>query len=263
MMKKIIVFFVALLLILGVTGCGGDDSQLQEIRNRGVLRVGIKVDVPKFGYFNSDTKNFEGLEIDLAKIIAKELLGNSDAVKFTGVTTQTRGPMLDNNEIDIVIATFTITEERKKLFNFTAPYFYDEISFLVRKDSGLRGIMDMNGKTVGVATSGTAYGAAIIESEKRDIQIKFQKYASYPEIKAALLAGEIDAFSVDKSILLGYADDTTIILKEGFSPQNYGIATRLDNKQLAAFLDKLIKNIKKDGRLEEILSRWGQEMPEK
>ena len=260
-MKKIIIFPVVLLLILVVSGCGRDDSQLKEIRNRGVLRVGIKVDVPGFGYLNPDTKKIEGLEIDLTKMIAQELLGNSEAVELSGITAQTRGPMLDNGELDIVIATFTITEERKKLFNFTEPYFHDEIGLLVRKDSGLKGIMDMDGKTVGVATSGTAYGAIIVESEKRGIQMNFRRYASYPEIKAALLVGEIDAFSVDKSILCGYIDDSTIILKEGFSPQDYGIATRLDNKQLAVFLDRFIKDIKKDGRLEDILTRWGQILP--
>jgi putative glutamine transport system substrate-binding protein len=257
-MKKMTIFSIALLLTLAVSGCGSDDSQLKEIHSRGVLRVGIKVDVPGFGYLNPDTKKLEGLEIDLIKMIAQELLGNSEAVELTGVTAQTRGPMLDNGEIDLVIATFTITEERKKLFNFTEPYFYDEIGLLVRKDAGLKGIMDMQRKTVGVAISGTAYGAILVESEKRGLQMNFRRYASYPEIKAALLAGEIDAFAVDKSILSGYTDDSTIILKEGFSPQDYGIATRLDNKQLATFLDRFIKNLKKDGRLEEILTRWGQ-----
>jgi len=262
-MNRIMIFFVALLLTLGfsVFGCGKDDSQLQKIRSKGVLRVGIKVDVPGFGYLNPDTNNIEGLEIDLAKFIAKELLGNSEAVKLSSVTAQSRGPMLDNGEIDLVIATFTITEERKKLFNFSEPYFYDEIGILVRKSSGLNSIQDMNGKIFGVVTSGTAYNAIIAESEKRNVKIGSPRsYASYPEVKAALIAGEIDAFTVDKSILLGYVDDSTIILEEGFNPQVYGIATKLDNKELSFFLDELIKKIKKNGYLEEILVRWGQKL---
>lgn len=263
MRKIILMFCAAILLVAGVSGCGKDDSPLQAIRDRGVLRVGIKVDVPGFGYLNPDTKKYEGLEIDLAKMIAKEILGNAEAVELIGVTAQMRGPLLDNGEVDIVIATFTITDERKQLFNFTEPYFYDEIGFLVKKDSGLQSIADMDGATVGIAISATTYDALVAEGEKIGIEMNYQRYSSYPELQAALLSGDIDAFAVDKSILFGYVDDETMIMKEGFNPQDYGIASKLDNQQLADFLDEFIKNIKKDGRLAEILTRWGQEMPMK
>ena len=84
------------------------NDQIQTIIDRGVLRVGVKQDVPNFGYRNPDTNEFEGMEIDIARAIADEL---GVEIEFTPVTAQTRGPLLDNGQVDIVIATFTITEE--------------------------------------------------------------------------------------------------------------------------------------------------------
>jgi len=260
--KKISLLICLLVGVLFLSACDGREAQLKEIRDRGVLRVGVKVDVPYFGHLNTNTNQLEGLEIDLVKLIAQDLFGDPNAVKMVGVTAQTRELMLNNGELDIVIATFTITEERKKSFHFTEPYVYDEIGFLVKKDSGLKSFMDMNGKTIGTVQSGTARNALVTEAAIRGIELKYQGYANYPEVKAALLSDKIDAFAVDKSILLGYQDDSTIILEDGFNPQPYGIATKLSSTGLAAYLDDFMKSIKEDGRLEEILTHWGQKMPE-
>lgn len=249
---------LVLLLLLGAVGCGQDDTQLQAIRDRGALRVGVKVDVPNFGYLNPATNQLEGLEIDLARLIAQEIIGDAEAVELVGVTAQMRGPLLDNGEVDIVIATFTITEERRESYNFTEPYYHDEIGLLVRRDSGIESLADMDGKTVAVAQTSTTRDALVAEGDKLGIAMQYKEYASYPEMKAALVAGETDAFSVDKSILSGYADEDTVILADGFNPQDYGIASKLENDQLAAFLTDFLKTLKADGRMDEILQRWGQ-----
>ncbi len=70
---------------------------------------------------NPDTNKNEGMEPDIARLIAKEITGSEENVEFVGVTAKTRGPLLDNGELDMVIATFTITDERKKTYNFTTP----------------------------------------------------------------------------------------------------------------------------------------------
>ena len=256
-MKKLIALICMIMLVLTVaSGCGSDNAALKEIRDKGTLRVGVKTDVPGFGYYNPDSKGYEGLEIDLARLIADDILGDENAVEFFGVTAQTRGPMLDNGEIDMVIATFTITEERKEIYNFSQAYYHDEIGFLVRADSDLKTIADIDGKTVGIAQSGTAKDALVAESEKRGMTLKYIEHASYPELKAALTSGEIDAFSVDRSILIGYADSNTRILDEGFNPQDYGIATKLENSQLAEHLDGFLDSIMKNGKFDEILAKW-------
>ncbi|MFA9381150.1 MAG: transporter substrate-binding domain-containing protein [Acetanaerobacterium sp.] len=231
-------------------------AELQAIVDAGVLKVGTKIDVPNFGYTNPDTNQTEGMEIEIVKMIAKDLLGDENAYEIQGVTAATRGPLIDNGEADLVIATFTITEERKLSYNFTRPYYTDAIGFLVKKDLGVTDIAGLDGKTVGVAQSATTKDALEELATEKGISFEYSEFASYPELKTALISGRIDAFSVDKSILLGYVDDSSMILEEGFKPQDYGIASKLDKKDLAEYLDGFIAKIEADGTLAQAISKW-------
>lgn len=263
-MKKMskIVGGLSLALVLGlIVGCGNSSEKkadnkgvttVQSIKDAGVIKVGVKEDVPYFGYMNPDTDKNEGMEPDIARLIAKELTGSEDNVEFVGVTAKTRGPLLDNGELDMVLATFTITDERKETYNFTTPYYKDEIGFLVRKDDKYTDMASLDGKTIGVAQSATTKGAIEKKGKELGVSFKFQELGSYPELKTALDAKRIDAFSVDKSILAGYVNDNTEILKDGFSPQEYGIATKKANTELNDYLDDLIKKWEKDGTLDKI-----------
>ena len=109
-------------------------EDVQEIVDRGVLRVGVKNAVPGFGYQDPLTGEYSGLEIDLANKIA-EYLGVD--VEFTTVTAATRGELLDSGDIDCVLATFTITDERKQTWDFTTPYYTDAVTVLVEDSSGI------------------------------------------------------------------------------------------------------------------------------
>jgi putative glutamine transport system substrate-binding protein len=228
-----------------------------KIRNVGVLRVGVKSDVPKFGLQNPATGLYEGLEIELSKLIAKEILGDETKVAFTPVTAKTRGPLLDNGDIDLVIATFTITEERRLTYNFSTTYYTDAVGMLVKKASGITGLADLNGKTIGVAQSATSRVAIKEAGDKIGVSFNFAEFATYPEIKAALDSGRVDVFSVDKSILNGYLDGESVILDEGFSPQEYGVASKKANTELADYIDGLIKKWLGDGAISGLVTQFG------
>ncbi|MBL1230555.1 transporter substrate-binding domain-containing protein [Enterococcus sp. BWB1-3] len=255
---------LTLLAALGLfTACGGSEdaatssgSAIDKIKDAGVIKVGIKEDVPNFGYMNPDTNKNEGMEPDIARKIAKELTGSEDNVEFVGVTAKTRGPLLDNGEVDMIIATFTITDERKETYNFTTPYYQDEVGFLVRKSDGFTDTASLDGKTIGVAQSATTKEAIIAEGDSLGVSFNFQELGSYPELKTALTSKRIDAFSVDKSILTGYVDDDTEILADGFSPQEYGIATKKSSSDLNDYLNNLIEKWQEDGSLDEIYTTW-------
>jgi len=260
--RKVIIPVLAVFLFLScllvvLTVYTGGDKQIKDIRERGVLRVGVKVDVPRFGYRNPATGEMEGMEIDLARAIARDILGNDEAVRFMNITTQTRGVMLNNGEIDIVIATFTITEDRKESFNFSRPYFTDELGYLVRLDSSIKRPEDLDGKSAAVAQAGTAKTALQNECARLGIDVTLREYASYPEMKAALDDGYVEAFVTDKSILYGYLDDTCLLLGAGFNPQQYGIASRLENNKLAVRVDSLVETLEKNGGLAAIREKWG------
>lgn len=262
MKKTLIVLMIVAMMLAVFAGCGsggdgdnsgdGDGDYMLE-----VLRVGFKNDVPGFGYLNPETNEIEGFEVDLAKALAKELTGSEENYTATEVNANTRGPMLDNGELDCIIATFTITEERKELFNFSDAYFTDHVGLLVKKDSGIESFADLDGKTIGVAQSATSRTAIQEAADEAGISVSFSEFGTYPEIKTALVSGRVDCFSVDKAILLGYLDDDTVILPEDFRAQDYGIATKKDNTELADKINEILLNMQANGELDALKAKWG------
>jgi putative glutamine transport system substrate-binding protein len=263
--KKMICAALILTVVAGaVFAGGGSDSgsgsvasgPVDAIKARGVLRVGVKSDVPGFGLQNPETGLYEGLEIELSKLLAKEIFGDSSKVAFTPVTAKTRGPLLDNGDIDFVIATFTVTEERKLTFNFSAIYYTDGVGLLTKKAAGYTGLKDLDGKTIGVAQSATSRKAIEDGAAPLGIKVNFSEYATYPEIKAALDSGRVDAFSVDKAILRGYLDDSVGLLNDTYAPQPYGVATKYSNKELAAWVDAQIQKWLGDGTIDALVKQF-------
>lgn len=251
---------IALVLALALTAflpaLAEDSAEVAAIKARGVLNVGVKADVPNFGYQELGSDTYEGLEIDLARKLAEAILGDANAVAFQPVTAKTRGPLLDTGELDLVIATFTIKPDRILQYEFSKPYFIDAIGLLVNKDSGIKSFADLAGKTIGVAQSATTKDALQAAADKVGMAISFAEFPSYPDIKAALSSGRIDCFSVDKSILNGYVDDTTEILADSFSPQPYGVAMKKGNVGLLAVVDETIASLRAAGTLDEMVAAW-------
>jgi putative glutamine transport system substrate-binding protein len=250
---------LVVLLVGGNLFAGGKaqtERDVAAIKKAGVLKVGVKADVPGFGLQNTATGQYEGFEIELAKLVAADIVGDPSKVSFTAVTAKTRGPLIDTGELDMIIATYTVTEERKLTYNFTQAYYTDAVGMLVKKSSGIGSLADLDGKTVGVAQSATSKEAIDTAAKAIGVTLKFAEFATYPEIKAALDSGRVDVFSVDKSILNGYLDGETVILPDEFSPQPYGIATRLQNKALAAHLDGLLAKWLVDGTIDRLIKQF-------
>ena len=247
---------------------GDASADVQKIKDAGVLKVGTKVDVPKFGLQNTATGEMEGFEVDLAYEIAGKIFGCTAAeakekklVAFQGVTAKTRGPLLDNGEVDLVIATYTITEERKESWNFSDPYYTDAVGLLVLKDSGITSCADLDGKIIAVSQGSTTKKVFQEYLDKQGIDVKpeFEEFDGYPSMAAALSAKNVDVFSVDRAILAGYNDDTTIILEDRFAEQDYGVASKLDNKGLAALVNEVVTDLKSSGKIDQMLKDWGIE----
>lgn len=256
-MKKLTSLLVLFALVLGfnvATAAAADlPADVQSIVKRGKLKVGVKTDVPGFG-MQGLSGDYTGMEIDLARKIAEAMGLKADDVEFVAVTAKTRGQLVDSGDIDMVIATFTITEERKKTWNFSTPYYTDAVSLLVKKNSKIETYKDLEDKLVGVAEGSTSKDALIAAAAKAGVTLtdtkNIQTFPDYPSIKAALDAGQVQAFCVDGSILTGYLDAGTILLTSiRFSPQYYGIVTKLSNKGLAGFVDNLVKKWLADGTI--------------
>lgn len=249
--------FVALGLIglsgmtISTTGCSlvGNDPK--------ILDVGVKIDVPKFGFQNPQTGEIEGMEVDIAHELANRLYGSPDAITVTGVNVTTRGAMLDTGVLDATLATFTITEARKKSYNFTDAYHKDYIGILVKKSSGIKRFEDLDKHIIGVAQAATTRQKLEELAYEKEMKLKFSEYATYPEIKVALVSGRIDAFSVDSSILQGYLDEHTELLDTNLGEQEYGIATSKKDPEFSKKINELLHQMMDDGTLENIKKKWG------
>lgn len=242
----------ATLLGAGAVECSAstEDSAVEAIKERGILHVGTEDSAVGFGYLNPDTNEYEGIEADLGRKIAEEL---GVDVEFTAVTTSTRGQLLDSGDIDIVAATFTITDERKKSYDFTEPYYTDAQSVLVLNDSGLKTIDDFDGKKIAMSSGGTEKDS--IEAIT-DADIEFVEYTDFSEAKMALTAGTVDGFAADSSILLSYKDDSCDYIETKFSPQPYGIATK-KGSDLSEYVNDLVKQWTSDGTMDQIIEDNG------
>ena len=248
------------------TAASGDVSaDVQKIVDRGVLKVGCKSDVPNFSLQNTATGEYEGFEDDLAYNIAGEIFGctpeeakDKKLVEFQGVTAKTRGPLLENGEIDLVIATFTITDERKETYNFSNPYYTDAVGLLVNNDSGIESIEDLDGKIIGVAQSSTTKDGfkAYVEEKGLNVNPEFQEFDGYPALAQALATKQIDCFSVDRAILSGYVNDSNHILDDRFSEQEYGVASAKEYTGLAELVDEKVTSMISDGSMKTLQEQW-------
>ena len=286
-LKKLLAGPLAALTLLGLTACGGTstptataataetpvtetaettaplDADVAAIVDRGVLRVGVKNAVIGFGYQDPITGEYSGMEIDIAKALAEQL---GVDVEFTTVTAATRTELLDSGDIDCVLATFTITDERKQSWDFTTPYYTDHVTVLVEDASGITSLADLKGKLVGVSSGSTSaraltvamIDAGVIDGTNFDKDtfdpatwkegISFQQFDDYPGISTALAAGQVDAFCVDKSILAVYKTEGRSYIADEFSPQEYGIATK-KGSGFSAYCEDFINAKLSDGTI--------------
>lgn len=244
--------------------------EIQAIVDRGTLNVGVKNAVIGFGFQDTLSGEYSGMEIDLAKKIA-ETLGVD--VEFTAVTAATRGELLDSGDLDCVLATFTITDERRNSWDFSTPYYTDHVTVLVENSSNIKSLKDIEGKVVGVSSGSTSarslvsamIEAGVIKGDGFDKDsfdaatwkegVSFQQYDDYPTISTALSANEVQAFCVDKSILAVYNTDNRSYISEEFAPQEYGVATK-KGSAFSSYVDGLISGWIADGTVDALIKEY-------
>ena len=265
---------VAAVAGLGLVGCSGGEggsgsdsgSKIETIKSRGKLNCGVKADVLGYGYLNTETNEYEGLEIDLCYQIAAAVFDVSyDEAKeqelcdFTTVTPKTRGPLIDNDSLDIVCATYTITPEREEDWDFSDPYRVDHVGIMVMKDSGISEMVDLDGKLIGVSQGSTTRDAILtmLEDEGISAEPEFNEYPDYPSINSALESGNIDAFAMDRSTLNTYMNDKKELVQPEieFGEQEYGIATK-KGSDLSEVVNDTVTELLSNGWLDEEAETW-------
>lgn len=240
-----------------------NEKILDEIKSRGFLIAGCKMDVPDLGFYDSETDTWSGLEVELAYQTAAELFAVSPEeakdkklVQFAGVTVADREEKLESGEVDCLFATYTVTKERAERFSLSTSYYTDYIGLMVRASgdnpnsvgtADIQSIADLDGKYIGVprnATTREDFLNYITTMNSIQVHPIFCEYDSYENLFKALKDGNIDVMSVDVSILNGYVDNKTKILKDRFAGQNYGAAVTKENALLIDVINQAIESYK-------------------
>ena len=259
---SILFLFVSLLLFL--TGCQtknlANQDTLEKVQDSDKIVWGVKYDTKLFGLMNIDKREVEGFDIDIAKALTKEILGDENKAEFVEVTSKTRIPLLKNGNIDAIIATMTISEERKKQVDFSDVYFDAGQSLLVNKTSNIKDVTDLDETTTVLAVKGSTSAENIREHAPKAKVLELENYA---EAFTALQAGQGDAMTTDNSILLGMASENAdyVLAGDKFTDEPYGIALNKEQEGFQEALNQGIKAIKENGTYSEIYMKWFNEEP--
>jgi ABC-type amino acid transport substrate-binding protein len=224
-------------------------STIAEIKKRDKMIVGVKTDFPPFGSIDAAGKN-TGFDIDVAYEFAKAMLGDASKIELVSVTSGNRIPYLQSGKIDIIIATVTVTDERRKVVEFSEPYFLSGELLLVPKASPIHDVKDLNGKKVAIIQG------AITDQDIAELapQATRLKYGKVTEAVLAVKAGHADAFAQDDILILRLAKENTDMRAAGkpFYPRPYGIAVRKGDVEFNAWVNAQLKRMRADGTYDRI-----------
>lgn len=256
---------VALLSAMILGACGSDDKNssdgkkgenvLETIIERDKIVFGVKYDTKLFG-LKDPGGDVEGFDIDLAKQIAKEILGDETKIEFVEVTSKTRIPLLNKGDIDAIIATMTISEERAKEVDFSQVYFEAGQSLLVKKGSPIQSIDDLTKDTTVIAVKGSTSTDNIREKAPDAPVLEFENYA---EAFTALKSGQGETLTTDNSILLGMAseDDSFELVGGTFTDEPYGIAVKKGEEEFVEKLNETLDSLIESGEYDKAFKKWG------
>jgi glutamate transport system substrate-binding protein len=274
-------------VLLLAVGCGDDDdepstpeAEVEEqpefpdgttqarLAEQGTIRIGTKFDQPGLGNINLETDEPEGFDIEIGKIVAGKLGIEPDDIDWVETVSANREAFIVSDRVDLVIATYTINDERKEQVDFAGPYYVAGQDLLVAEDDdSINGPDDLAGKRVCAATGSTPI-QNIRENYPEAEPVEFD---TYTECVDQLEADQIDAVSTDDIILAGYAADPKYegkfrVVGETFSEEPYGIGLKKGDDQWRDFLNDTLEESYEDGSWEEAfdatLGASGVEAPE-
>lgn len=232
-------------------------STMAEIKQRGHLVVGVDQNSFLFGFSDPESGDLHGFDIDIAREIARSLLGDPKAVKFKAITSAERVSALQNGDVDIVVRTFSITCERLEQINFSSVYYVAGQRVLVDADSTARDLSDLGGKRVCAARDSTSL-KNIAASTPKPIPVAVDDWS---DCLVLLQQGQVAAVSTDDTILAGMrAQDRTgtKIVGDPFTEEYYGIGIPKENEDMVRFVNAVLENIR-GGAWQASYDRWLRE----
>ena len=255
--KFIMTFFLALLLSLGVK-VPVKSLPLSEIEARGSLIVGVKENLRPLG-FRDDQGNLQGLEIDIARRLAEELLGDSKNVQLIPVLNQNRLQLVMENQVDIVIASVSVTSSRQRLVDFSDHYFLSGVGIIVKKSNVSNDNytnVDRWQEKIGVL----ANSRSIAELQYHSPNLQLVTVESYQQAYQMLEKGEIQGFAGDLSVLIGWQQEypqyQVLPRIWGGYPLAIVLPKGRQYQSLRDEVNRIVREMKADGWLKERIEYW-------
>jgi glutamate transport system substrate-binding protein len=247
---------LAVLACVTLAGCGlaGSNRQttfpkgssMARIQERDMLTVGIKFDQPVFGYKDPSTGWIIGFDAEIARLVARDITGSERKIRFIETVSRNREEFLRRGVVDMVVATYSITAERRRQVDFAGPYYYAGQDMLVRADNqDIHDVTDLAGKKVC-----TVSGSTSMERLRSRVRARLVIVDTYSECVPALRNGRIDAVSTDDTILLGLMSRNPGAMRlvgKPFGKEPYGIGVRSGDAVFRRYLDGLIRRSLRDG----------------
>ncbi len=230
------------------------DDAVAPIKARGRLIVGLDIGSNLFSFRDPITGEITGFDVDIAGEVARDIFGNPAQVEYRILSSADRITALQNDQVDVVVKTMSITCERKKLVNFSTVYLIANQRILASRDSTISQASDLSGKRV-CAVKGTTSLQRIQEINPSPIVMQVVTWA---DCLVALQQRQVDAVSTDDSILAGLVaqDPYLHIVGPSMNKEPYGIGINLQNTGLVRFVNGTLDRIRRDGTWSTLYRKW-------
>lgn len=254
-------------LFVGLAGCGdaGDDTagvdveaeeveegkfedgtRMAELVEAGEITIGVKYDQPGLGFKDAAADVPSGFDVEIAKLLVADLGidPSSDNVTWEETISDNREPYLQQGRVDLVLASYSITDERRQLVGQAGPYFLTGQQVAVAADSDITGIDDLVGEEVCAASGSTSLARV---EEKGAVPVPADTYSQCAE---DVINGTIPALSTDGAILLGLAaanDGALKVVGDPFSEERIGIGYPKDQPEMCEWINSVLEEAFEDG----------------
>jgi glutamate transport system substrate-binding protein len=243
-------------------------TTMAKLHDAGKITIGTKFDQPGFGLLNPQTKKPEGFDVEIAKIIAGKLGIKADDITWTETVSANREPFIQNGQVDIVVATYTINDTRKQVVDFAGPYYEAGQDIMVAKGNPekIEGPDDLAGKKVCSVEGSTP--AQNIRTNYPQAQLI--TYDVYSKCADDLKNGNVQAVTTDNVILTGLvagSPDAFELVGNPFTKEPYGIGLKKGDDEFRNFINDALEESFKDGSWADAWDRTagdisGQKAPE-
>jgi glutamate transport system substrate-binding protein len=268
--KRITAIAAIVALGLSVAACGGDGgggenaaptpeatfaagSTMERLNNAQKIVIGTKFDQPGFGLKGLSGQP-EGFDVEIGKIIAGEMGIPADKIEWVETPSKVREDYIEQAKVDMVVATYTINDTRKKRVDFAGPYYEAGQSIMVLKsDTSITGPDSFKDGTKKVCSVTGSTPAENIKKYLKNVGSQLVLFDTYDKCRDALKGGQVDAVTTDNVILLGFIGEDQASLKlagEKFTKEPYGIGVRKGDAAFRNFINDVLEKSYQDGSWE-------------